>query len=65
MRSDRFKLLDILDAIDVISQYLPADKSLFDRDPPLQSHILRHLMIIGEAAYKLSPEVKSQFTHIP
>jgi uncharacterized protein with HEPN domain len=65
MRSDRFRLLDILDAIEVVAQYLPPDQTLFNRDPPLQSHILRHLMIIGEASYKLSGDIKTRFPQIP
>src|SRR4051812_3320149 len=32
MRSDRLRLQDILDAIDVIEQYLPTDRADFDRD---------------------------------
>ena len=40
---------DILDAIKVVERYLPPDRDSFDRDPLLQSHIFRHLMIIGEA----------------
>ncbi len=39
MRSDRLRLRDILDAMDVIREYLPADRAAFDADPPLQSHI--------------------------
>jgi uncharacterized protein with HEPN domain len=54
MRSDRLRLMDILGAIDVVVQYLPADRAAFDRDPPLQSHIFRHVMIIGEAAWNVS-----------
>jgi uncharacterized protein with HEPN domain len=65
MRSDRLRLLDILDAIEVIAQYLPADRAAFDRDPPIQSHIYRHVMIVGEAAWSLSPSIKDQNPHIP
>jgi uncharacterized protein with HEPN domain len=57
--------LDILDAIAVIETYLPADRSVFDNDPPLQSHIYRHMAIIGEASYKLSRELKQQNTEVP
>ena len=58
-------LLDILDPIDVVGNYLPHDRALFDRDPPLQSHIYRHIMIIGEAAWKLSDAVKQRHPSIP
>ena len=65
MRSDRLRLQDILDAIVVIEQYFPPDRAAFDRDPPLQSHIYRHLMIIGEAAWSLSDPLKQQSPHVP
>jgi uncharacterized protein with HEPN domain len=54
-----------LDAISVIERYLPGDRETFDRDPPLQSHIYRHLMIIGEAAWSLSDPLKQQNPHVP
>ena len=65
MRSDRLRLQDILDAIAVIRQYLPADRAAFDRDPPVQSHIYRHVMIIGEVAWNLSREIKDQNPQVP
>ena len=65
MRSDRLRLLDILDAIEVIAQYLPADRAAFDHDPPIQSHIYRHVMIVGEAAWSLSQSIKDQNRHVP
>jgi len=64
MRSDRLRLLDILDAVEVINQYLPADRAVFDRDPLLQSHIYHHLMIVGEAAWNLSQSLKDRNPHV-
>lgn len=58
MRSDRLRLQDILDAIEEIAQYLPRDRGAFDRDPLLQSHIFRHVMIVGEATWNLSQPIK-------
>src|SRR5206468_558718 len=65
VRSDRLRLSDILDAIEVIARYLPADRAAFDRDPPIQSHIYRHVTMIGEAAFKLSPSIKDQRPQVP
>lgn len=65
MRSDRLRLEDILDAINVVVRYLPSDRASFDRDPPLQSHIYRHIMIIGEAAWNLSQPLKDRNPHVP
>jgi uncharacterized protein with HEPN domain len=58
-------LQDILDAIDVIERYLPADRAAFDRDPPVQSHIYRHVMIVGESAWRLSQPIKDANPHVP
>lgn len=65
MRSDRLRLQDILDAINIIAQYLPADRAAFDRDPPLQSHIYRHVMVVGEAAWRLSQPIKDGHPGVP
>jgi uncharacterized protein with HEPN domain len=65
MRSDRLRLQDMLDAMDVIAQYLPTDRAAFDREPPLQSHIYRHVMIVGEAAWTLSRSIKDANPHVP
>jgi uncharacterized protein with HEPN domain len=65
MRSDRQRLQDILDAIDVVAQYLPSDRAAFDNDPPLQSHVYRHVMIVGEAAWRLSKRTKNANPQLP
>ena len=65
MRADALRLQDILDAMDVIASYLPQDRATFDRDPPLQSHIYRHVMIVGEAAWSLSRALKDRNPHVP
>jgi uncharacterized protein with HEPN domain len=65
MRSDRLRLEDMLDAIDEVARYLPADRAAFDRDPPIQSHIYRHVMIVGEAAWQLSQALKDANPQVP
>lgn len=65
MRSDRLRLQDMLDAMKVVSAYLPADRADFDSNPPIQSHIFRHIMIIGEAAWNLSGPLKQQYPQVP
>ena len=54
MRDDRARLRDILDAAEVVRRYLPGDRAAFDADPPVQSHVYRHVLIVGEAAWRLS-----------
>lgn len=65
MRSDLLYLQDILDAIAEVARYLPADRADFDANPPLQSHILRHLQIVGEAVFRITPATKSQHPQVP
>ena len=49
----------------MIAQYLPADRAAFDRNPPVQSHIYRHVMIVGEAAWNLSQPLKDRNPQVP
>lgn len=65
MRSDRLLLQDVLDAIDEVARYLPADREAFDANPLLQSHIYRHVTIVGEAMWRLSQSLKDQNAEIP
>lgn len=65
MRSDRLLLLDVLDAIGEIRRYLPADRDAFDSDAPVQSHVYRHILIVGEAAYRLSKTLKDRHAEVP
>lgn len=65
MRSDRLLLQDVLDAIDEVARYLPAERAAFDSNPTLQSHVYRHVMIVGEAMWRLSQSIKSQNSQVP
>ena len=65
MRSDRARVQDVLEAIDEVSRYFPSSRKVFDGDPPLQSHIYRQLMIIGEAAWRPSQPLKNANPHVP
>jgi uncharacterized protein with HEPN domain len=65
VRSDTLLLRDFVDAIETIRQYLPSDQAAFDGDPPMQSHILRHVMIVGEASWRLSQALKGRDPQIP
>jgi uncharacterized protein with HEPN domain len=53
MRTPRLLLEDILDAIAEIERYTPATPEAFGANPLVQSHIVRHIAIIGEAASRL------------
>jgi uncharacterized protein with HEPN domain len=63
-RRDRLRLRDILDTIAEIQRYFPVERAAFDANPLLQSHIFRHLMIVGEAAFQLSKPLKAAHAEI-
>ena len=65
MRSDRERLLDILEAIDRIDAYKGSDRANFDTDELLQVWIVHHLQIIGEAASRLSDELQNRHPEVP
>jgi uncharacterized protein with HEPN domain len=66
MRSDRERLLDILEAAEKIKRYAAArDKGAFESDELLQVWVVHHLQIIGEAAYRLSQQFRERHPEIP
>ncbi len=65
MRADRSLLLDMLEAIDEVLDTLPATRGAFDADKFVRSHILRHVQIIGEAAWRLSEAIKRRHPDVP
>ena len=65
MRTDANRLHDLLEAISVIEKYRPATRDQFDGDEPVQSHILRQLQIIGEAASRVSPQAQGANPQVP
>ena len=65
MRTDRDRLIDILDAIDKINERIPAEKTEFVQDELLQVWALHYLQIIGEAANKISDEFKQLHNEVP
>ena len=65
MRSDRERLLDILDAIARVERYATRGRRAFENDELIQAWIVQHLQIIGEAASKISDEMQSAHPEIP
>lgn len=65
MRLDRERLQDILDAINAIERYASAGRAEFDRSELVQVWCLRHIEIIGEAASKLSADVRATSPDVP
>ncbi|MFZ1403192.1 MAG: DUF86 domain-containing protein [Anaerolineae bacterium] len=65
MRSDRERLLDILEAIEKIARYSARDIDAFADDERQQVWVIHHLQIIGEAAYGLSQRFRAEHPEIP
>jgi len=65
MRPTRLLLQDILDSIAEILDSTPSVKRDFDANKLVQSHVLRHIQIIGEAAWRLPNELKDGHPEIP
>lgn len=65
MRRDIERLRDILEAVAAIERYTQAGRSAFDRDELIQVWCLRHLEVIGEAAARLSEELRAQYPIAP
>ncbi len=64
MRDDRERLLDMLEAIHKIEQYAQ-DESFSSHDEELvQVWMIHHLQIIGEAASKISQELRNRHTEV-
>ena len=56
----------IIDAIARIEEYLHGvDEETFRRNHLIQDGVIRQVEIIGEAAKRLSPELRSKYPHIP
>ncbi len=65
MRDDRERLRDMFEAISQIEQYAIQGKDRFTEDELIQTWMIHHLMIIGEAASKMTEETRQLYPHIP
>lgn len=65
MKRDQQRLEDILEAIERIEKYASGGRESFDRDELVQTWIVHHLQIIGEAVRGLSEEVRSAHPNVP
>ena len=66
MRHDRLYLTDIVEAADHLTQFLAgADFPAFQVSELLRSAVVQKLAVIGEAAARVSDELKTRHPHIP
>ena len=59
MRDDQARLADILEAIERIERYAARGRAEFYGDELIQTWIVHHLVILGEACRALSSEFRS------
>ena len=65
MRGDRERLLDIAQAIERIEKYAQRGRQAFESDELIQTWVLHHLQIIGEASRELSENTKAGHPEMP
>lgn len=65
MSRDKDALLDILERIELIAKHGPRDERTLREDVVLQAATLRWIEIIGEAANRVSGELKAAHPEVP
>lgn len=65
MRDPKLRIEDMLRAIESIERRVAGDRAAFERDEVLQVYAVYHLLILGEAAYRLPASFREQHPHVP
>lgn len=65
MRRDHERLQDILESIEKVEKYTCRGRSAFEQDELIQTWVIHHIQIIGEASRKLSDDLLEKYPHIP
>lgn len=65
MRKDKYRLEDILEAIDNIIRHTEGGKDYFFEDEMVQIWVIHHLQILGEAARYISEPIREKRPDIP
>jgi uncharacterized protein with HEPN domain len=65
MRRDRERLRDILNAIEKIESQLALGQKAFDQSELIQTWMIRHLEVIGEAVAELSEATRALAPDVP
>lgn len=65
MRDDRERLLDMLDAVEAVNKYAAKGRAAFDTEELVQTWIIHHLLLLGEAAARLSDAFADKHPDIP
>ncbi len=65
MRDDRERILDMLEAIENIERHTGKGPKAFERDELIQTWVVHHLEIIGEAASRLGSGLRTAHPEVP
>lgn len=65
MRSERERLLDILEAIERIEKYAAKGKRAFESDELIQNWMVNHITVIGEACRALPDDFQAHYANVP
>ena len=65
MRSDRERLLDILEAIKRIRRHATEGRAAVEKNELVQNWVVSHIQHIGEACYGMSQQLKSKHPEVP
>ena len=65
MRPDRERLLDVTEAISRIERYAARGREAFEQDELIQTWIVHHVQVIGEACRGLSDPFKAEHPEVP
>lgn len=65
LRKDDLLVDDILDGIEAIEEFVSEGKEGFVRDRRTRDAVVRNLEVIGEAAKRLSPELRARHPEVP
>jgi uncharacterized protein with HEPN domain len=65
MRSDLERLQDMLEATEAVMKYAAKGRQTFDTDELIQTWIVHHLLLLGEAASRLSKAFREKHAEVP
>ena len=65
MKDERLYLSNIQECIERIEEYTKGSKEEFMQTKMIQDAVIRNFEIIGEAAKRLSPELRSKYSDVP
>ena len=65
MRSERERLLDIIEAIERIEKYAAKGRGAFVDDELIQNWMVHHITIIGEACRSLPDDFQARYANVP